>query len=384
MKQILLVYLAVGLCLGARAEYQVKSLTEAQAKEYRLDQGFYKKATLVQDILIVTSGKVADLAHLETAHQFDMLMRSIKPAIADQVRKKKVLCLLIGHNEFTSQLPQFITDKKGKELDFYNWRQRGFLTHIGSRPTVVFAEEDVMEYEGGMKLESILIHEFGHVIHGVGFDSVLQKRLTKTFENVKKAGIWNDGRAAQRYRRVKSEEPVSLFAALKKSFPNESPKLIRKCLNGGDILVNGKKTNAKVKVSKKDKVLIIFGGPKQCYAAKNRAEYWAEIYQCWYDTNRTMDHDHNHIHTRAQLIKYDPLGAKLCEDVLSKPEWRFVSPRLRADQGHLKNYDPAKAPRVEDLPHIKKAANDYYDKYWKDFWPRLYDKHGLERPDQEK
>ncbi len=384
MKQTLLVYLAVGFCLGARADYQVKPLTEAQAKEYKLDQGFYKKATLVQDILIVASGKVADLAHLETAHQFDMLMRSIKPAIADQVRKKKVLCLLIGHNEFTSQLPQFITDKKGKELDFYNWRQRGFLTHIGSRPTVVFAEEDVMEYEGGMKLESILIHEFGHVIHGVGFDSVLQKRLTKTFENVKKAGIWNDGRAAQRYRRVKSEEPVSLFAALKKSFPNESPKLIRKCLNGGDILVNGKKTNAKVKVSKKDKVLIIFGGPKQCYAAKNRAEYWAEIYQCWYDTNRTMDHDHNHIHTRAQLIKYDPLGAKLCEDVLGKPEWRFVSPRLRSGQRHLKNHDSAKAPKVEDLPHIKKAANDYYDKYWKDFWQRLYDKHGLERPAQGK
>jgi hypothetical protein len=311
-------------------------------------------------------------------------MRSIKPEIADRVRKKKVLCLLIGHNEFTSQLPQFITDKKGKELDFYNWRQRGFLTHIGSRPTVVFAEEDVMEYEGGMKLESILIHEFGHVIHGVGFDSALQKRLTETFENVKKTDIWNDGRAAQRYRRVKSEEPISLFASLKKSFPNESPRLIRKCLNGGDILVNDKKTNAKIKVSREDKVLIIFGGPKQCYAAKNRAEYWAEIYQCWYDTNRTMDHDHNHIHTRAQLIKYDPLGAKLCEDVLGKPEWRFVSPRLRSGQRHLKNHDSAKAPKVEDLPHIKKAANDYYDKYWKDFWQRLYDKYGLERPAQGK
>ena len=148
--------------------------------------------------------------------------------------------------------------------------------------------------------------------------------------------------------------------------------------------MNGKKTNAKVKVSKDDKVLIIFGGPKRCYASRNRSEYWAEIYQCWYNTNRTMDHDHNHIHTRAQLIKYDPLGAKLCEDVLGKPEWRFVSPRLRSGQGHLKNYHSAKTPKVEDLPHIKKAANDYYDKYWKDFWQRLYDKHGLERPESGK
>ena len=30
---------------------------------------------------------------------------------------------------------------------------------------------------------------------------------------------------------------------------------------------------------------------------------------------------------------------------------------------------------MEDLPHIKVAANDYYDDYWKVFWQRLYDKH---------
>ena len=380
MKNTYLTLLALFISLPIQAAYQVKPLTEVQAREYKLDAGFYKKATEVQDILIVTSGKVADRAHHETAYQFDMLMRNIKPQIAEAIRKKRVLCLLIGHNEFTSQLPQFTTNKKGEDLDFYNWRQRGFLTRIGSRPTVVFAEEDVMEYEGGMKLESILIHEFGHVVHGAGFDEALQKRLTKTFENVAETNIWNDGRAAQRYRRIKSNDPVSLFAALKKSFPDESPKLIRKCLDSGDILVNGKKTTAKVKVNKDDKVLIVFGGPKRCYASRNRAEYWAEIYQCWYNTNRTMDHDHNHIHTRAQLIQYDPMGAKLCEDVLGKPEWRFVSPRLRAGQGHLKNYDPTKAPKVEDLPHIKKAANDYYDKYWKNFWQRLYDKHEVLSP----
>jgi hypothetical protein len=379
MKNIFLALLTSTTCLAGQSAYQVKPLTEAQAREYKLDTGFYKKATVVQDILIATSAKVADLTHKETAYQFDMLMRSIKPEIAEQIRKKRVLCLLIGHDELTSQLPQFTTDKKGKELDFYNWRQRGFLKHIGRRPTVVFAEEDVMEYEGGMRLESILIHEFGHVVHGAGFDAELQKRLTATFENVKKTGIWNDGRAAQRYRRIKSEEPVRLFAALKKSFPDESPKLIRKCLNSGDILVNGKKTTAKMKVNKDDKVLINFGGPKQCYAAKNRSEYWAEIFQCWYSTNRTMDHDHNHIHTREQLIQYDPLGAKLCEDVLGKPEWRFVSPRERAGKGHLKNFDSTKGPKVIDPPHIEKAAYDYYDKYWKVYWQRLYDKHGIKR-----
>ena len=363
----------------AAEEFKVKPLTDALAREFKLDTSFYKKATEVQGILIATSGRVADVAHRETAYQFDMLMRAVKPEIAERIRKKRVLCLLIGHNEQTSQLPQFATDKTGKELDFYNWRRRGFLTHIGTRPVVVFAEEDVMEYEGGMRLESILVHEFGHVVHGVGFDEVLQKRLTATFENVAKTGIWNDGRAAQRFRRVQSKEPVRLLAELKKAFPLESLELLKRALNEGDILVNGKKASASVRVTSEDKVLIVFGGPKRCYASRNRAEYWAEIYQCWFDTNRTMDHDHNHIHTRDQLIKYDPVGARLCEDVLGKPEWRFVSPRLRVGQAHLKNYSP-NSPKVTELPHIQKAAYDYYDKYWKDYWHRLYDKHGLARP----
>ena len=380
MKNIFLALLTSTTYIAAQSAYQVKPLTEAQAREYKLDTGFYKKATVVQDILIATSAKVADLAHKETAYQFDMLMRSIKPEIAEQIRKKRVLCLLIGHDELTSQLPQFTTDKKGKELDFYNWRQRGFLKHIGRRPTVVFAEEDVMEYEGGMRLESILIHEFGHVVHGAGFDKDQQERLTAAFKKSRELGIWNDGRAAQRFRRVKGEKKVSLLGALKKWFPEESPELLRKCLDEGDVLVNGKPTNAKVKVNGEDKVRIVFGGPKRCYASRNRSEYWAEGFQTWYDTNRLHDHDHNHVNTRKQLKEYDVALTKLCEEVMGDKPWRFVSPRERAGKDHLKGYDPKTAPVVEQLPHIKTAANDYYDKYWKVFWQRLYDKHEVLSP----
>lgn len=355
---------------------EIKPLTDELAKEYKLDTSFYKKCMLVQDILIATSDRVSDYAHLEAAYQFDMIMNSIKPHIARRIRDRKVLCILIAYNEMTSELPQFTTDKTGKELDFYNWRRRGFLSWQGGRPTVVFAEEDVLEYEGGMQLESILVHEFAHVIHGAGFDKELQDRLTATYEQAKEKGLWNDGRAAQRFRRVKSETPVSLFDSLVESFPDESPELIKKCLEGGDILVNGKPTNSKVKVTKKDKVLIVFGGEKGCYAGKNRSEYWAEGVQYWFDTNRTMDHDHNHIHTHEQLKAYDPALAKLCGDVLGDTKWRFVSPRDRAGTGHLKGFNSATAPKVVDPEHIKQAANDYYDKYWKDYWQRLRNKHG--------
>lgn len=384
---LLVFILAAQICTPLQlpaGEFEVQKVTKEQADEYQLDTGFYKKATLAEGVLITTSEKVSDIAHLEAAYQFGMIMQRISPPIAERIREKKVLCILIGHDELTSQLPQFATDKTGKELDFYNWRSRGFLTRRNGRPTVVFAEEDVLEYEGGMQIESILIHEFGHVIHGVGFDKGLQERLTECFEAAKESGIWNDGRAAQRYRRIKGDKPVLLLKALISSFPDESPELIRKCLDGGDILVNGKPTKSDVQVTGTDKVLIVFGGPKQCYAAKNRAEYWAEGVQCWYDTNRTMDHDHNHIHTREQLLKYDIPLARLCRDVLGESDWRFVSPRERAGKAHLKDFDPDTAPIVEDLPHIETAAYDYYDKYWKSYWQRLYDKHGIPAPSESK
>ena len=104
--------------------------------------------------------------------------------------------------------------------------------------------------------------------------------------------------------------------------------------------------------------VIVFGGPKQCYALVNAAEYWAEGVQDWYDTNRTMDHDHNHIHTREQLKAYDPGLAKLCKDVLGDSEWRFTSPRLRAGKdinascpGRL----PALSPKPKVLPRSRRG-----------------------------
>ncbi|MCP4377792.1 MAG: zinc-dependent peptidase [bacterium] len=371
----LICILLASIATACDAKYKINPPTKKQVAEYKLDTKFYKKCTTVQNILIATSGNVSDYAHREAAYLFDTIMKSIDQKVAQRVRDKNVLCLIVGRKELTSDLPQYASKKTGKELDFYNWRNRGFLSWKNGRPTVVFSEEDVIESEEGMQTESILIHEFAHVIHQAGFDKKLQKRLTETFKQIKKKGLWNDGRAAYRFCRIKSKTPVSLLEELIKYFPDESPELLKKCLDGGDILVNGKPTNSKVKITKKDKIRIVFGGPKQCYAAKNRAEYFAEILQCWYNTNRTMDHDHNHIHTRKQLKAYDPLGAKLCEDVLGDSKWRFVSPRNRIGVGHLKGYDPSKLQKIPTPEHIKQAGRDFFDKYWKDYWQRLRDKY---------
>ncbi|MDA7540129.1 hypothetical protein N8541_03195, partial [Akkermansiaceae bacterium] len=132
--------------------HEVKPLSKTLSEEYDLDSKFYAKTTMVQEILVATSEKVSNTTHLETAYLFDRMMHDLKPKIAQRIREAKVLCLLVGHDELTSDLPQFKSNKTGKELDFYNWRQRGFLTKKKDRFIVLFAEEDVMEYDGGMQI----------------------------------------------------------------------------------------------------------------------------------------------------------------------------------------------------------------------------------------
>jgi hypothetical protein len=361
-----------------RPAFQVTPLSDEQARVYNLDPAFYKKCTSVRGILIATSDRVSDYAQLEAAYLMDTIMRGTDPAVAQRVSDRKVLCLIIGHDEFVSDLPQYHSELTGKELDFYNWRNRGQLEmNRNGRPTVLFSEEDVLEYEGGMRLESVLIHEFGHVIEGAGFDENLETRLNDAYKHAKATGLYRDGYAAQRFKRVRGSSPVSLLDALATAFPAESRSFLAACLNGGDILVNGKPADEHVRVTHDDKVLIVFGGPKNCYALLNKAEYWAEGVECWYDCNRVMDHDHNHIHTRQGIKAYDPALAELLQAVLGDDTWRFVSPRTRAGTDHLTGYDPAKAPTVVPPDHIENATLDYYDEYWKSYWLRLHEKHPM-------
>lgn len=83
------------------------------------------------------------------------------------------------------------------------------------------------------------------------------------------------------------------------------------------------------------------------YAITNRAEYWAEGVQCWFDNNRENDSLHCHVDTRAELKDYDPALAKLCAEVLGDGPWRYCKPMDRAAAGraHLVGWDPANAPR---------------------------------------
>lgn len=90
------------------------------------------------------------------------------------------------------------------------------------------------------------------------------------------------------------------------------------------------------------------------YAGVNDREYFAEGVQSWFDNNRVNDHDHNHVHTRATLLEYDPGLAALCREVFGDTILKYTKPATRLT-GHLAGYDPAAAPKFEWPGRLKKA-----------------------------
>lgn len=86
---------------------------------------------------------------------------------------------------------------------------------------------------------------------------------------------------------------------------------------------------------------------KDKYAAKNRAEYWAEAVQSYFDDNRLPDHDHNHVNTRAELIEYDPALANLVKEQLGDIAWKYkkMAKRDKEEKIHLAGYDESKNPK---------------------------------------
>ena len=86
---------------------------------------------------------------------------------------------------------------------------------------------------------------------------------------------------------------------------------------------------------------------KDTYAITNRAEYWAEGTQSWFDTNRANDDQHNHVDTRDKLKDYDPALASLLTEVFGDGDWRYTQAVTRLRLSHLQGFNPEKSPKFE-------------------------------------
>ena len=97
---------------------------------------------------------------------------------------------------------------------------------------------------------------------------------------------------------------------------------------------------------------------KDCYAADNHYEYWAEAVQSWFGTNRENDNIHNHVNTRAELKAYDPGVAALCAEVFPRNDWTYLraDDPTRGKEAHLADIDRDKLPNFKKAPEPEETS----------------------------
>ena len=116
--RLLIFSLCFVFAIALQAGFETKPLTEKQLKTHKLEGKFFKKGTEVEGILIATSDRVSDYAHAESAYLFGKIMQSIDKKVADRIREKRVLCILIGHAELTSEFPSSEPKRRARNWIF--------------------------------------------------------------------------------------------------------------------------------------------------------------------------------------------------------------------------------------------------------------------------
>ena len=257
---------------------------------------FHAKSTSAHGFPIVASAAVSDFALLEAAYLVDALLAA-RPDVRQALIESGARLCILGHDEYTTDLPEFAflaaAPMEGfpgiSGRDFWDARARG-TGGSETDPYCSCGEENLLAYDGDpYAAECILIHEFAHVIHLRGMSNVdpsFDARLLAAYDAARRDGLW-----------------------------------------------------------------------KGKYASVNHHEYFAEGVQCWFDNNRVNDHDHNHVHLRSELLDYDPRLAALCKEVFGDTELRYTKPATRLG-GHLAGYDPATAPRFRWPERLEGAKQE--------------------------
>ena len=171
---------------------------------------FYKKSTSVAGLPIVSSENVSDFALKEAAYLVEKMIGHRKDIINNMI-KRKCRLVVMGHNEFTTQIPEYSHFEPAK---FWDRRARGFGSDRDD-PVISCAEENLLCYPGDpYNTESIMIHEFAHAIHLNGIfdvDTTFDSRLKKTYEKAMNKGLWKEKYASNNHYEYWAEGVQSWF-----------------------------------------------------------------------------------------------------------------------------------------------------------------------------
>ena len=171
---------------------------------------FYKKYTDAKGFPVISSEKASDAALLEAADVVNHMLDG-RDDIRQAIIKNKVRLAVMAPDEQTTDVPEH-SDLTPKA--YWDKRARGLgATH--ARPAVSCAEENLLNLKGDRyDKEDILIHEFGHVIHEMGMNSIdpaFDGKLRASYDHAMDKGTWKDTYAATNHKEYWAEGVQAYF-----------------------------------------------------------------------------------------------------------------------------------------------------------------------------
>jgi hypothetical protein len=156
---------------------------------------FYKKHLDAGGLPVIGSDRVSDAALLE-ARGIVLRMTAKRPDVLKAMIEGKTRVAIMAKSEVTTDVPEHRDLNTAFPATDWNKRCRGVgATRV--RPACSGAEENVLQLEGDRyKGESILIHEFGHTMLGMGLDAAFRSGVAAAYKAAMAKGLYKNTYAA--------------------------------------------------------------------------------------------------------------------------------------------------------------------------------------------
>ena len=178
---------------------------------------YYEQWINVGGLPVIASAKVNPYALKEAAWLIERMIGH-RPDVLRAMVKNKARLSVIPYTEVITEIPEY---RSYPTPDFLAFGVRGAGGSEGA--TVSASEESILDYPGETETfnrgSSILIHEFGHAIHLLGFnivDPTFDERLRMTYEAAMQKGLWQGTYASVDRREYWAEGTMAWF------YPNGS------------------------------------------------------------------------------------------------------------------------------------------------------------------
>lgn len=154
---------------------------------------FYKKYIDADGIAVISSNNVQDEALIRAGKVIAQIL-SKRLDVKDYMVSKGCRVMIIGANEEVCDLPEYARICTPDSTAYWNKRARGFGGAPEDDLSASFGEENVICMDGDRyKGESIMVHEFSHIVHTVGILGVnpdFDTELEHLMEKAKAKGLW--------------------------------------------------------------------------------------------------------------------------------------------------------------------------------------------------